>query len=129
VVGVTTGTKKNEGVRCAVISELDDPQGTVKEMVVLSARVGSERFTLTARKLQDTVASYLARGRRMPTPTDTNGEDPLAVLHIIAEEWLYGNVQGWVNGTDVVQLTKYRHQAMVWIRTYFSPTITPDLEA
>jgi len=90
--------------------------------------VGSEQFTLTARELRDTVASYLARGRGMPTPTDANGEDPLAALHIIAEEWLYGNVQGWINGTDVVQLTKYQHQAMVWIGTYFSPTIMPDLE-
>jgi hypothetical protein len=111
-----------------VVSELDNPQGKAREVVVLSARVGSERFTLTAIELRDTVASYLARGRGMPTPTDANGEDPLAALHIIAEEWLYGNVQGWCNGTDVVQLTKYRYQAMVWIRSYFSPTITPDLE-
>jgi hypothetical protein len=111
-----------------MVSETNNPLVRPGETVVLSARVGSERFTLTARELRDTVASYLARGRGMPTPTDANGEDPLAALHIIAEEWLYGNVQGWVNGTGVVQLTKYQHQAMVWIGTYFGSTVTPDLE-
>ncbi|MGH3828233.1 MAG: hypothetical protein ACRDQX_13850, partial [Pseudonocardiaceae bacterium] len=96
--------------------------------IVLLARVGSERVTLTAAQVRDIVASYLARGERMPTPTDTNGEDPSGPLHVIVEEWLWGNVQGWVLGTDIVHLTKYRHQAMLWIRSYFGPTF-PDLEA
>lgn len=89
--------------------------------VVLFARVGPERFTLTATQVRDTVASYLARGSPMPTPTDRNGGDPYEPLHVIAEEWLWGNVEGWVKGADVVHLVKYRHRAMQWIRSYFGP--------
>jgi hypothetical protein len=40
----------------------------------------------------------------MPTPTDINGSDPIEHLHVIVEEWLYGNVQGWLNSTDIVHL-------------------------
>jgi hypothetical protein len=50
----------------------DTPRGG-GETIVLSTQVGSERFTLTAAQLRDTVASYPARGRQMPTPTDTQG--------------------------------------------------------
>jgi hypothetical protein len=91
--------------------------------VVLFARVGSHRITFTARQLRDTVASYLARGNTMPTPTDINHGDPNEPLHVIAEEWLYGNVESWVTGTDVVQLEHYRHHALQWIRTHFGPTM------
>lgn len=59
----------------------------------------------------------------MPTPTDINGSDPIEHLHVIAEEWLYGNVQGWLDSADVVHLEKYRHQAMQWIHRYFSPNL------
>jgi hypothetical protein len=96
------------------------------ETIVLSAQVGSERLIFTAAQVRDSVASYLARGMQMPTPTDVNGEDPIAPLHIIVEEWLYSNVESWVTFADVVQLVKYRHQAMEWIRTYFGPWF-PDL--
>jgi hypothetical protein len=104
----------------------DTPRGG-GETIVLSTQVGSERFTFTAAQVRDIVASYLARGRQMPTPTDANGEDPVAPLHIIAEEWLYGNVEAWVNSSDVVQLVKYQHQAMEWIKAYFGPWF-PNLE-
>jgi hypothetical protein len=87
--------------------------------IVLFIRVGSERFALSAAQVRDTVASYLARGSQMPTPTDTNGGDPYEPLHVIAEEWLWGNVTGWNNSADVVHLTTYRHEAMRWIRSYF----------
>jgi hypothetical protein len=59
----------------------------------------------------------------MPTPTDINHGDPNEPLHVIAEEWLYGNVENWVTGTDVVQLERYRHHALQWIRTHFGPTM------
>ena len=95
--------------------------------IVLLIRVGSERFALTAAQVRDTVAAYLARGCQMPAPTDTNGGDPYEPLHVIAEEWLWGNVTGWIDGTDIVHLTRYRHQAMYWIRCYFGPTF-PDLD-
>ena len=102
---------------------ISEPRGEV----VLFARVGSHRITLTAGQLRDTVASYLARGNTMPTPTDINHGDPYEPLHVIAEEWLYGNVESWVTGTDVLHLEHYRHHALKWIRTYFGPTITePD---
>ena len=65
------------------------------QQIVLLAKVGSQRFTLTANQLRDTVAAYLARGEHMPTPTDINGGDPNAALHVIVEEWLWGNVTGW----------------------------------
>jgi hypothetical protein len=92
--------------------------------VVLFARVGSHRITLTAGQLRDTVASYLARGNTMPTPTDINHGDPYEALHVIVEEWLYGNVESWVTGSDVLHLEHYRHHALKWIRTYFGPTMT-----
>lgn len=98
------------------------------EQIVFCARIGDQRFTLTAGQLRDTVASYLARGGHMPTPTDTNGADPNGPFHVIGEEWLYGSVGGWVASADVVQLAIYRHQAMTWIRSYFGHTF-PDLEA
>lgn len=98
------------------------------QTIVLFAKVGSQRFTLTAAQLRDTVAAYLARGEQMPTPTDINGGDPNAPLHVIAEEWLWGNVLGWTDSTDVVHLATYRHAAMRWIRGYFGPRF-PDLEA
>lgn len=62
-------------------------------------------------------------GERMPTPTDINGSDPIEHLHVIVEEWLYGNVQGWLNSADVVHLEKYRHQAAQWLHRYFSPNL------
>jgi hypothetical protein len=104
--------------------------------IVLFAKVGSHRVTLTTIELRDTVASYLARGGHMPTPTDINCGDPNEPLHVIVEEWLYGNVEGWINGTDVVHLEHYRHHATRWIRSYFGPTIAelgehpslPDLD-
>jgi hypothetical protein len=86
--------------------------------------VGSHRITFTARQLRDTVASYLARGNTMPTPTDINHGDPNEPLHVIAEERLYGNVENWVTGADVVQLEHYRNQALQWIRAHFGPTMT-----
>lgn len=92
--------------------------------VVLLARVGSRRITFTAGQLRDTVASYLARGNTMPTPTDINHGDPYEALHVIAEEWLYGTVESWVTGTDVLHLEHYRHHALKWIHTYFGPTMT-----
>ena len=90
--------------------------------IVFLARVGSERIALTARQVRDTVAAYLAKGGHMPTPTDIDHGDPYAPLHVITEEWLWGNVTGWTNGADVVQLAHYRHAAMTWIRSYFGPT-------
>lgn len=83
--------------------------------IVLFAKVGSQRFTLTAVQLRDTVASYLSRGEHMmPTRLDLNGGDPNAALHVIVEEWLWGNVTGWTDSTDIVHLTTYRHAAMRW---------------
>jgi hypothetical protein len=95
--------------------------------IVFLARVGSERIALTARQVRDTVAAYLAKGGHMPTPTDIDHGDPYAPLHVITEEWLWGNVTGWANSTDVVHLTHYRHAAMTWIRRYFGPSF-PDLD-
>jgi hypothetical protein len=95
--------------------------------IVLFARVGSHRITFTARQLRDTVASYLARGKTMPTATDINHGDPNEPLHIIAEEWLYSNVESWVNRADVVHLEHYRHHARKWIGAHFGATMTePD---
>jgi hypothetical protein len=94
-----------------------------EQQIVLSARVGPRRITFTASQLRDTVASYLARGERMPTPTDINDSDSIEHFHVIVEEWLYGNVQGWLDSTDVMHLEKYRHQAAQWIHRYFSPAI------
>jgi hypothetical protein len=82
--------------------------------IVLVARSGPHRFTLTARQLRDTVASYLARDARPPTTS----VDPLEPWHVISEEWLYGDVTGWVDSADVRQLTRYRHQATQWIRSH-----------
>lgn len=96
---------------------------TAEQQIVLSARIGPHQLTFTASQLRDTVASYLARGERMPTPTDINGSDPIEHLHIIVEEWLYGNVQGWLNSADIVHLEKYRHQAAQWIHRYFGSNL------
>jgi hypothetical protein len=97
------------------------------DKVVFHARIGSERIALTAAQVRDTVAAYLARGAPMPTPTDIDRGDPYAPLHVITEEWLWGNVEGWVASTDVVHLLSYRHAAMRWIRGYFGPAF-PDLD-
>lgn len=98
----------------------DDPTTTGDEVVLL-ARVGSERIALTAADVLDTVASYLATGGHMPTPTEGGKDDPYEPLHIITEQWLWSNPTGWVLGADAVQLATYRHQAMTWIRGYFGP--------
>lgn len=58
----------------------------------------------------------------MPTPTENNDGDPFEPFHIILEESLYGNVQAWTDGTDVVHLEKYRHHATQWIHRYFGRT-------
>jgi hypothetical protein len=58
--------------------------------------VGSHRITFTASQLRDTVASYLARGNTCPLLPTSNHGDPNEPLHVIAEEWLYGNVESWV---------------------------------
>jgi hypothetical protein len=98
------------------------PTTAVGQQIVLFAKVGSQRFTLTAAQLRDTVAAYLARGEHMPTPTDINGGDPNAALHVIVEEWLWGNVTGWLDNTDAIHLALYRHHALQWIRSYYGPT-------
>jgi hypothetical protein len=94
--------------------------------VVLLARLGSERMALTAAQVLDTVASYLATGGHMPTPREGDGTDPQEPLHVITEEWLWGNPTGWAAGADRVQLATYRAQAMAWIRGFFGPSF-PDL--
>jgi hypothetical protein len=104
------------------------PTTAVGQQIVLFAKVGSQRFTLTAAQLRDTVAAYLARGEHMPTPTDINGGDPNAALHVIVEEWLWGNVTGWLDNTDALHLALYRHHAMQWIRSYYGPTF-PTVDA
>jgi len=100
-------------------ADIPRPRG----QIVLFARVGSHRITFTVSQLRDTVASYLARGNTMPAPTDINHGDPNEPLHVIAEEWLYGNVENWVTGADVVHLEHYRRHALQWIRSYFGPTM------
>jgi hypothetical protein len=90
---------------------------------MLSAWVGSHRIIFTARQLRDTIASYLARGQQMPTPTDLASSDPVEPLHVIVEEWLYGNVKDWLDNTDIAHLEKYRHYATQWIHHYFSSAI------
>ena len=101
---------------------------TVGHDIVLSARVDAHQVTFTPAQLRDTVASYLARGGHMPTPTESNGRDPFEPFHIIIEESLYGNVQAWIDGTDIRQLAVYRHQAVIWLRFWFRGRI-PELEA
>jgi hypothetical protein len=100
-------------------TDIPTPRGEI----VLFARVGSHRISFTAHQLRDTVASYLARGNAMPAPTDINHGDPNESLHVVVEEWLYGNVDSWVNGADVVHLENYRHQAVQWIHSHFGPTM------
>ena len=100
-------------------ADIPPPRGEI----VLFARVGSQRISFTAHQLRDTVASYLARGNTMPTPTDINHGDPHQPLHVIVEEWLYGNVNSWIHGADVVQLAHHRHHAVQWIRGYFGSTM------
>jgi hypothetical protein len=95
--------------------------------IVLIVRVGSERHALTATQVRDTVAAYLAKGGHMPTPRHGDGTDPYAPLHVITEEWLWGNVPGWAASADIVHLTTYRHHAMSWIRGYFGPSF-PGLD-
>jgi hypothetical protein len=95
--------------------------------IVLFIRAGSQKITFTATQLRDTVASYLARGHQMPTPTDINDGDPYEPLHIITEEWLYGDVDTWVLSADVVPLEHYRTQATRWIRSYFGSNVA-DVE-
>ena len=93
----------------------------VGEEIVLLARIGEERMALTARHVLDTVASYFATGGHMPTPTEGEQSDPYEPLHVITEQWLWGNVPGWLLMTSPVQLATYRAQAMQWIRSYFGP--------
>jgi hypothetical protein len=100
--------------------------------IVLVVRSGPHRFTLTACQLRDTVASYLARDARPPTTS----VDPLEPWHVISEEWLYGDVTGWVDSADVRQLTRYRHQATQWMRSHLGLSLAelddqlaiPDLD-
>ncbi len=109
-----------------MMATTDTPTAAGQE-IILFAKVGSQRFTLTAAQLRDTVAAYLARGEHMPTPTDINGGDPNGPLHVIVEEWLWGNVTGWLDSADVVQLATRRHQAVQWLRSYFGPNF-PELD-
>lgn len=98
------------------------------DQIVFLARIGPERIALTAIQVRDTVAAYLARGGHMPTPRHRDGTDPYAPLHVITEEWLWGNVPGWTTSTDRVQLIHYRTKATEWMRGYFGPTL-PDLDS
>ncbi len=100
----------------------DDPQATGDEIVLL-ARIGEERMALTAQQVLDTVASYLATGGHMPTPVEGELCDPYEPLHVITEQWLWGNVAGWLVMTSPVQLATYRAEAMAWIRSYFGPNV------
>ena len=126
MVGVTTENTTPERTNHFMMTTTETP--TPPGEIVLFAQVGSRRITFTARQLRDTVASYLARGGRMPTPTQSNDSDPFEPFHIIAEEWLYGNVQAWIDGADIAQLTTYRHHAMTWLRSW-SRWRVPELEA
>jgi len=99
-----------------------DTTTVTAEQIMLLARIGGDRITLTASQVRDTVAAYLARGGHMPTPRHRDGTDPCAPLHVITEEWLWGNVTGWANGADRVQLAHYRAKATEWMRAYFGPT-------
>lgn len=107
---------------------LDQPatDDTAGDQIVLLARIGSDRIKLTAREVLDTVAAYLATGGHMPTPVQGEPSDPYAPLHVITEEWLWGNPTGWAAGADRVQLATYRGRAMDWIRGFFGPSF-PDL--
>ncbi len=98
----------------------DDPHAPGEEIVLL-ARVGEERTALSAQQVLDTVASYLATGGHMPTPVEGEPCDPYEPLHVITEQWLWGNVAGWLLMTSPVQLALYRREAMEWIRSYFGP--------
>jgi hypothetical protein len=113
---------RKKGAVKTVNTATETRSGTPGNKVMLSARVGHHRVILTESQLRDTVASYLARGQQMPTPTDLDGGDPVEPLHVIVEEWLYGNVQGWTDNTDVVHLEKYHHHATQWIHQYFGRT-------
>ncbi|MBV8993948.1 MAG: hypothetical protein JO287_09670 [Pseudonocardiales bacterium] len=122
-------TEKHPTVNPKLLKGSTNPMQTTPDVpapqgeIVLFARVGSQRISFTAHQLRDTVASYLARGNTMPAPTDINRGDPNEPLHVIVEEWLYGNVDSWVNGADVVHLEHYRHHAVQWIRSHFGPTM------
>jgi hypothetical protein len=104
-----------------------DPTPTAEQQIVFVARLGPERIAMNAAQVRDTVATYLASGRHMPTPRPGDGTDPYAPLHAITEEWLWGNVTGWATHTDRVQLSTYRAHAMTWIRGYFGRSF-PELD-
>lgn len=95
------------------------------EQIVFIARVGSQRVSLTAAQVLDTIAAYLARGQHMPTPDQIRDGDPYAPLHVITEEWLWGNVEGWAAQADRVQLVDRHAQALAWARDYFGSSF-PD---
>lgn len=39
------------------------------------------------------LSGIVSRGRIVPTPADSNHGSPKGPLHVIAEEWLYDNVE------------------------------------
>jgi hypothetical protein len=58
VVGTTTGTPTHSHVVKGLINMTTTVPTAVGQDIVLFAKVGSQRFTLTATQLRDTVAAY-----------------------------------------------------------------------
>lgn len=88
--------------------------------VVLLARMGGARYSFSAVQVVDALASYLATGGTLATPDDEHGDsDPAGPLHLIVEQWAWGNVPGWLARTDPIARDTYRTRALEFAHRYF----------
>ncbi|MQA13651.1 MAG: hypothetical protein GEV09_05600 [Pseudonocardiaceae bacterium] len=95
--------------------------------LVLLARMNGQRYSFTAMQVIDALASYLATGGTLTQPdTDDGATDAAGPLHVITEQWAWGNVPGWLASTDPIARDTYRAQAVDFAADYFGsfPQVT-----
>lgn len=110
--------------RPALLPPDDNP---ANDELVLLARMGGQRYSFTAMQVIDALASYLATGGTLTAPDADDGDrDPAGPLHVITEQWAWGNVPGWLASTDPLARDHYRAQAVDFATDYFGifPQVT-----
>ncbi len=101
-----------------LVHALPPDDNPANDEIVLLTRISEQRYTFTAMQVVDTIASYLATGGTL-SQGYADDPDPAAPLHVIAEQWAWGNVTGWLVTVEPIARDEYRHRALDWIGDYF----------
>jgi hypothetical protein len=105
---------------------LPPDENPANDELVLLARMGGARYSFSAMQVVDALASYLATGGTLTHPDADGAIDPAGPLHVITEQWAWGNVAGWLAATDPIARDTYRAQAVDFAADYFGnfPQVT-----